>query len=228
MIYNLGEEISIPSENGRVFLCALQIYSLIYTVEKDCKTIYKMDVCGKILQKIPTTRNYHKFTFDEKENCLWAISMSSCNTIYKLDLNFREINKIIIYIPFEINFIADNIHYDLYDDLIFINDGQHIISINKLGEFVTILKYPKFNSFYSAVCSCSKYMYIGYLQNKYSYIGKYTKQGASICVCNIGENINIINLQISIIKNESKIICFENKDNIYNYYVLLNNVYEND
>lgn len=103
-----------------------------YLTCPDLCQIVKCDSCFCEVEYFETLKPYTCICYDLKENCFWASSNKHCNTVFKLNHCFHEIDCITIH-PKACDALITGISYDCTKDCLLVAVANCILCVNTSG-----------------------------------------------------------------------------------------------
>ncbi|SHH88175.1 hypothetical protein SAMN02745196_01711 [Clostridium collagenovorans DSM 3089] len=166
----------IQSHEALAYCSIIQLGDWSYATKLSDSYIYKLDKEGETKERILTDKPYSKICYDSYEDCIWAITLDEQQSIYKLNLEFKEIYEINL----AINYPIRNISHDYYSNKLYITTDQKIFMLNKDGSIDNSITSKRKIEKFLDVFKVGSYIYIALTSNNKTSIVKLDNSRKSI------------------------------------------------
>lgn len=175
----------IQSHEALAYCSIIQLGDWSYATKLSDSYIYKLDKEGEVKEKILTDKQYFKICYDSYEDCIWAITIDEQQSIYKLDLEFKETYRITL----ATNYTIRNISHDYYSNKLYITTDEKIFMLNKNGSIDNSITSKRKIEKFLDVFKVGSYIYIALISNNKTSIIKLDNSKKSIEQVNMKDDL---------------------------------------
>lgn len=150
----------------------------------DTKVIIKL-FCNKI-DYLTTDKSYSKITYDSDEKCFYATALNYKNSIFKLDLNFNELECIDICNSAEDLKVIKSLSYDKCNKCLVLSNYDYMFKlyINNMT-LIKLCRNEKFNPY--SIYSIENFI-LSLSRNKNYFTLNITERHRSLPICKLPKN----------------------------------------